>query len=65
MTFGERLKEARESRALSQSALADMVCVTQQSIAAYEKGIRKPTLEILSAICDALTCSADHLLGRK
>ena len=62
--FKDRLKEVRESRGLSQAALAEKVYVTQQNIAAYEKGIRKPSIEILAALAQELQCSADYLLGR-
>lgn len=63
--FKERLKERREQLKLSQAALAEKVCVTQQIIAAYEKGVRKPNCDIVAALADALECSADYLLGRK
>ncbi len=62
--FKERLKERRGQLGLSQEAVAEMVYVTQQNIAAYEKGIRKPSLDIFVALCDALDCSADYLLGK-
>jgi len=63
--FKERLKERREQLGLSQAALGEKACVTQQMIAAYENGIRKPSLEVFLAICDALQCTADYLLGRE
>lgn len=62
--FKDRLKERRESLKLSQAALAGQVCITQQMIAAYEKGIRKPNSDVLAALADALQCTADYLLGR-
>lgn len=62
--FKERLKERREQLGFSQSSLAERVCVTQQVIAAYEKGIRKPNSDIVIELCNALDCSADYLLGR-
>lgn len=61
--FKDRLKERRESLKLSQAALAGQVCITQQMIAAYEKGIRSPSLSVLKAIALTLHCSADYLIG--
>lgn len=63
--FKERLKERREQLGLSQAALGEKVCVTQQIIAAYEKGIRKPNSDIVVELCNVLECSADYLLGRE
>ena len=62
--FKLRLKARREQLGLSQAALAEKVYVTQQMIAAYETGIRRPNLDIFTAIADVLECSADYLLGR-
>lgn len=61
--FKDRLKERRESLKLSQAALAEQVCVSQQMIAAYEKGIRSPSLSVLRVIALTLHCSADYLIG--
>lgn len=62
--FKLRLKERREQLGLSQAALAERVYITQQMIAAYETGIRKPNLDIFAAIANVLECSTDYLLGR-
>jgi transcriptional regulator with XRE-family HTH domain len=38
--------------------------ITETGYQNYEVGRRLPTFEKLQAICDALDCSADYLLGR-
>lgn len=53
--FGEKLKELREERNLSQKELGDkMGGITQQTIARYEKKETVPKLETVSKIADAL-----------
>lgn len=62
--FKLRLKEKREERGMTQCKLAEKVYISQQIIAAYEVGIRKPSLDVLIAIADVLDCTTDYLLGR-
>lgn len=53
--FGEKLKELREERNLSQKELGDkMGGITQQTIAQYEKKKAVPKFETVSKIADAL-----------
>lgn len=53
--FGEKLKELREERDLSQKELGDkMGGITQQTIAQYEKKETVPKFETVSKIADAL-----------
>ena len=44
MLVGERLKEARLAKGLSQQELGDLLGVSKVSICGYEKGTRTPTL---------------------
>lgn len=41
-TFGERLKDLRTKKHLTQSQLADALGVSKQAISQYENGIRTP-----------------------
>lgn len=53
--FGEKLKELREERNLSQKELGEkMGGITQQTIAQYEKKETVPKLDTVSKIADAL-----------
>lgn len=49
-----RITEAREARAKSMEELADSIGVTRQSISKYERGIIKPSPEMLQAISYSL-----------
>lgn len=47
MTFGEKLKQLRKSRGISQQKLADGLGVAQSSIAAYENSSREPSFAVI------------------
>jgi transcriptional regulator with XRE-family HTH domain len=62
--FSERLRNLRVSKGLSQKNIAEAMGITEAGYQNYEVGRRLPTFEKLLAICNALDCSADYLLGR-
>lgn len=49
-----RISEAREARALSMGELASYVDLTRQSISKFERGIIKPSFEMINKIADTL-----------
>lgn len=58
-----RINQRRKMQSLTQSQLAERVGITQAFLAEIEKGRKRPSLEVLEKLCDALGCSADFLLG--
>lgn len=62
MTFGEKVKAARENKGLSQSALAKKMHVSQQAVAKYEKIIEQPKLATVRKIADALDVTISELV---
>lgn len=56
-----KLKAARAGKDLSQRALADLVGVSRQTIAAVEKGDYNPTINLCIAICRVLDKTLDDL----
>lgn len=62
--FEERLRAARESRRLSQGALAERTGLQPSAVSHFETGTRKPSFENLRRLADALRVSTDYLLGR-
>lgn len=60
--FGERLKSARKMAGLSMDALAKKArfVVRKQSISKYEKGLVKPSSEVLIALAKALDVKIDY-----
>jgi len=63
MTIGERIKEARKKKGLTQEELAGKLGCTKQSIAQYEKGRRSPKIDGLIKIAEALNIPVSDLLG--
>src|SRR5690348_11501265 len=51
---GSRLREAREARALSQVALAQLVGVSSPAISQYESEEHSPSPQVMSRICEVL-----------
>ena len=63
MTFGERVKELRLKKGLSQRELGErMGGITQQTIAQYEKSENYPKLETIRRIAKALDVPFDNLV---
>ncbi|MBA4536394.1 helix-turn-helix transcriptional regulator [Bacillus aquiflavi] len=62
--LGERLKELRLERKLTQEQLGKGINVTKVSISGYENGNRTPDTETLQKIADYFNVSTDYLLGR-
>lgn len=61
--FGERLKQARESKGMTQQSLADKLFVTRQTISRWECGERYPDVETIKKISSILEVSADNLFA--
>lgn len=61
MSFGSRLKHARESKKFSQQALATMLDVTDGTISNYEKGVAFPRWDTMKNICDILGADPNYL----
>lgn len=54
MTTGKAIKNARIKANMTQAALAEKLNVTPQNISQYERDIKKPKIETLKKIADAL-----------
>lgn len=64
MTFGERLRELREERDLTQKTLAGVLGVSPRMVSFYESGAHFPRDEsILLKLADCFGVSTDYLLG--
>lgn len=65
--FGKRLKELRGKESQSDCATRILkktgVSLTAQTLGRYEKGTRKPDIEIIEALAKTFDVSADYLLG--
>jgi transcriptional regulator with XRE-family HTH domain len=61
--FGERLCAVRQQRGYSQTQLAEMIGVTQQAYAGWERSTVALRPEDIASLAAALQVSADELLG--
>lgn len=61
MTTGERIKKRRIKQGLTQNELGKLIGTSQQMIAQYENSLRKPKLETLEKIAQALDITAAEL----
>ena len=52
MTFGEKLKNLRQSRFITQQKLAEALNISQAAIASYENNIREPSFNIIQKFAD-------------
>ena len=65
MIIGERLKNARKNKKMTQQELGDKLGVSKVSVCGYEKGSRIPTIDNFVQLLDILEVNADYLLGRE
>lgn len=61
--FGERLRQLRKQKNLTQKQLAELVGVTNSIISFYEVGDRMPSPEMIVKLAKAFNVSTDYLLG--
>ena len=59
-----RIKMLREELNITQQELADKINGAKSTIAMYEKGDRKPSMEVLIKLSEIFNCSIDYLLGK-
>lgn len=65
MTPGERIKELRKSRHMTQQQLADKAHVTSNAVCMWERGRSTISRESLEMLCDIFNVEMDFLLGRQ
>ena len=63
MVFGERLKELRTERKISQMELAKATGITQSAIAKWELGRTEPSASALIKLSAYFSETVDYLLG--
>ena len=61
--IGKRIRDCRKLRRMTQAALAEEAGISLSFLGHIERGTRKLSVETLYALCKALDCSADQLMG--
>ena len=63
LNFGERIRNLREDRDLTQSELGSQVNMTQRKISYIERGKYEPSIDDIVSFCKFFDVSSDYLLG--
>lgn len=63
-TFGERLKQLRNCKHLTQEQLSDKLEISRSALGMYETGKRKPDFELEEKVADFFNVTIDYLRGR-
>ncbi|WP_082797732.1 helix-turn-helix domain-containing protein [Collimonas arenae] len=61
--FGERIRELRKERGLSQEGFADLCGFDRTYISGIERGLRNPSLIAIGALAKALKVSVEELFS--
>lgn len=63
MSFPKKVKELREQKDLTQKELADLINVSQPTVAQYEMGIKVPTIVIGVKLAKVLDTTCESLVN--
>ena len=63
MIIGQRIKEMRTERNISQKKLADAVGVDKRAIIFWEQEVNEPKATYIRNLAVFFGCSSDYLLG--
>ena len=64
MPVGQRLRELRKARHLTQAQVAHGINCTATAYNRYENGARQPSMETLAMLAEYFDVSLDYLYGR-
>lgn len=62
LTIGDRIKEARKNKRLTQEQLAERLDISVEFVGQIERGIKLPSMQVFIRLIEALNVSADYLL---
>ena len=63
MDFGDRLKELRVEKGVTQSDIAMMLHMSKMAVSHWEKKNSEPSIEQLKALAQFFCVSVDYLIG--
>ena len=64
MSFGEKIKELRTKKGMTQKALAEELNVTSQAVSRWENDEVEPSISTISQMAELFDCSIDELFGK-
>ena len=62
--IGDRIRELRNQKRMSQTELSKMLHVSQQTVTKWETGKAEPSSSTVNGLANFFNVSADYLLGR-
>lgn len=62
--IGQTIRDLRKQRKMSQTELAKILHVSQQTVTAWETGKAEPSSSAISSLADYFNVTTDYLLGR-
>ena len=62
--IGQRIRDLRKQRKMSQTELANILHVSQQTVTAWETGKAEPSSSAVANLADYFNVTTDYLLGR-
>ena len=62
MTFGEKLRQLRKRKKLTQEQMAELIDIHESHVGRYEKDLSSPTAQVLIRISKLFNVSTDYLL---
>ena len=65
MTFGEKIKQARTAKKLTQKQLAEKINAKHNSISGWEKDKCRPDMDTIEFLCGVLEVTPTYLMGSK
>lgn len=63
LNFGENLRRVREKRGYTQVQLSEMSGISRRMIGHYETQVKRPSVDKVKKLADALSTSVDELMG--
>lgn len=61
--FGDRLKELRKEKSLTQTDIAEMFNISTNAVYSWEVGKSQPSIEIITKLAKYFGVTTDYLLG--
>lgn len=61
--FGDRLKELRKNKNISQEEIGKLCGVAKNTVSSWENNINQPSIETLTKLAEYFNVSIDYLLG--
>lgn len=64
-SFGERLRELRKEKKITQKELSNIFKISESAVGMYERNEREPSFELVKGLADFFEVSTDYLLAHR